>query len=51
MEQEKFMRIKLVFGYDCWKLILLVLFDGELEKHNRHPNWEIAYYEGEGNAV
>ncbi|AXO98488.1 hypothetical protein A9486_27970 [Bacillus anthracis] len=31
--------------------VLFVLFDGELEKHNCHPYWEITYYDGEGNAV
>ncbi|SCN04020.1 Protein of unknown function [Bacillus wiedmannii] len=35
-----------------WKTNLLVLFDGELEKHHGHPNWEIAYYyDDEGNVV
>ena len=31
-----------------WKTDLFVLFDGEIEKHNCHPYWEIAYYNDEG---
>ncbi|WP_000261172.1 MFS transporter [Bacillus cereus] len=34
-----------------WKTNLFVLFDGEIEKHNCHPYWEIAYYDDEGNVV
>ncbi|HGH7180721.1 MFS transporter [Bacillus luti] len=34
-----------------WKTNLFVLFDGEIEKHNCHPFWEIAYYDDEGNVV
>ncbi|MGR5927794.1 hypothetical protein ACT7C2_06135 [Bacillus pacificus] len=34
-----------------WKTDLFVLFDGEIEKHNCHPYWEIAYYNDEGNVV
>jgi len=34
-----------------WKTNLFVLLDGELEKHNCHPYWEIAYYDDEGNVV
>ncbi|UOX98396.1 MFS transporter [Bacillus cereus] len=34
-----------------WKTNLFVLFDGEIEKHNSHPYWEIAYYDDEGNVV
>ncbi|WP_410982451.1 MFS transporter [Bacillus cereus] len=34
-----------------WKTNLFVLFDGEIEKHNCHPYWEIAYYDEEGNVV
>lgn len=33
------------------KITLLVLFDEKLEKHHCHPNWEIAYYDDEGNVV
>ncbi|KKZ92718.1 hypothetical protein B4147_1954 [Bacillus wiedmannii] len=29
----------------------MVLFDGEIKKHNCHPYWEIAYYGDEGNVV
>ncbi|WP_257205744.1 MFS transporter [Bacillus cereus] len=34
-----------------WKTNLFVLFDGEIEKHNCHPYWEIAYYDDEGDVV
>lgn len=34
-----------------WKTHLFVLFDGEIEKHNCHHFWEIAYYDDEGNVV
>ncbi|WP_255446512.1 MFS transporter [Bacillus sp. JAS24-2] len=34
-----------------WKTNLFVLFDGEIEKHNCHPYWEIAYYDDVGNVV
>ncbi|PRT20019.1 hypothetical protein C6360_20375 [Bacillus wiedmannii] len=34
-----------------WKTNLFVLFDGEIEKHNCHPFWEIAYYDDEGELV
>ncbi|MGR5982215.1 hypothetical protein ACT7CN_09580 [Bacillus cereus] len=54
MEQEKFMKDLTRMGGtnvgNC-KINLLVLFDGELEKHNCHPYWEITYYDDEGNAV
>lgn len=34
-----------------WKTNLFVLFDGEIEPHNCHPFWEIAYYDDEGNVI
>ncbi|ABS22847.1 MULTISPECIES: hypothetical protein [Bacillus cereus group] len=34
-----------------WKTNLFVLFDGEIEKHNCHPYWEIAYFDEDGNVV
>ncbi|MGR5874517.1 hypothetical protein ACT7DH_10485 [Bacillus pacificus] len=33
------------------KLIYSFCSMGEIEKHNCHPYWEIAYYNDEGNVV
>ncbi|MGQ5528592.1 hypothetical protein [Bacillus sp. CGMCC 1.60114] len=34
-----------------WKTNLYVVFDGDSNKYNVHPHWEIAYFDENGRVV